>query len=59
MKIKLLLFLFLPIIGFSQTQLGSQINNPDENNVKPSKFGTGVYVSSDGTIVAVGAPGNN
>lgn len=59
MKIKLLLFLFLPIIGFSQTQLGSQINNPDENNVKPSKFGTGVSVSSDGTIVAVGAPGNN
>ena len=59
MKTKLLLLFFLPFICFSQTQLGSQINNPDENNIKPSKFGTGVAVSADGSIVAVGAPGNN
>ena len=59
MKTRLLILFFLPIIAFSQTQVGSQINNPDENKIKPSKFGTGVAVSSDGTIVAVGAPGNN
>ncbi len=59
MKSKLLLLLFLPIICFSQTQLGEQITNPDENNIKPSKFGTGIAISADGTIVASGAPGNN
>ena len=59
MKSKLLLLFFIPFLSFAQTQLGSQINNPNENNIKPSKFGTGVAVSADGSIVAVGAPGNN
>jgi len=59
MKSKLLLLFFLPIITFSQSPLGNQINNPDESNTKPSKFGTGVAVSNNGSIIAVGAPGNN
>lgn len=59
MKTKLLLAFFLPIIAFGQTQLGNQLNNPDESNTKPSKFGTGVAISNDGSIIAVGAPGNN
>lgn len=59
MKSKLLLLFFLPMLTIGQTQLGNQINNPDESNIKPSKFGTAVSVSSDGSIVAVGAPGNN
>lgn len=59
MKLKLLLVFFLPILTFGQTQLGNQINNPDENNTKPSKFGTSVAISNDGSIVAIGAPGNN
>ncbi|WP_159949639.1 T9SS type A sorting domain-containing protein [Polaribacter septentrionalilitoris] len=59
MKLKLLLFFFIPVMAFSQSQLGNQINNPDESNTKPSKFGTGVAVSDDGSIIAVGAPGNN
>ncbi len=59
MKTKLLLAFFLPILAFGQTQLGNQINNPDESNTKPSKFGTGVSISNDGSIIAIGAPGNN
>lgn len=59
MKTKLLLLFFLPFIGFSQTQLGNQLTNPDENSTKPSQFGKGLSVSADGTIIAVGAPGNN
>ena len=59
MKTTLLLVFFLPIIAFGQTQLGNQLNNPDESNTKPSKFGTGVAISDDGSIIAVGAPGNN
>ena len=59
MKSKLLLLLFLPLITFSQTQLGENFTNPDENRIKPSKYGTGISISEDGTIAAVGAPGNN
>lgn len=59
MKSKLLLFFFLPFICFSQTQLGKNLTNPDENRIKPSEFGTGISSSADGTIIAVGAPGNN
>jgi hypothetical protein len=59
MKSILLLLSFLPIFTFGQVQLGNQINNLDENNSKPSKFGTAVSVSSNGSIIAVGAPGNN
>lgn len=59
MKTKLLFLLFFPILIFSQTQLGLQINNPDENSIKPSKFGTGVAISDNGSIIAIGAPGNN
>lgn len=59
MKTKLLLFFFLPLFTFSQTQLGEYIRNPDENHIKPSQFGTGVAISADGSIVAVGGPGNN
>jgi hypothetical protein len=59
MKIKLLLVFFIPMLVIGQTQLGNQINNPDEINIKPSKFGTSVAITDDGSIIAVGAPGNN
>lgn len=59
MKSKLLLLLFLPFFSLAQTQLGSYITNPDENPIKPSQFGKGVAISADGSIVAVGGPGNN
>ncbi|WP_347173070.1 T9SS type A sorting domain-containing protein [Polaribacter uvawellassae] len=60
MKTKLLLVFFLiPFFSFSQTQLGNQFNNPDENSIKPSRFGNAVAISDDGTIVAIGAPGHN
>lgn len=59
MKLKLLLLFFLPLFSFAQTQLGSYITNPNENPIKPSQFGTGVAISADGSIVAVGGPGNN
>ena len=59
MKTKLLLLFFLPLFSFGQIQLGNNITNPDENRIKPSEFGTGIASSADGTIIAVGAPGNN
>jgi WD40 repeat protein len=59
MKTKLLLLLFLPLLGWSQTLIGTRLLNPNENNIKPSKYGESVAISSDGTIIAVGGPGNN
>lgn len=59
MKTKLLLLFFLPLLTLGQTQLGNNLTNPDENRIKPSEFGTGIASSADGTIIAVGAPGNN
>jgi hypothetical protein len=59
MKTKLFLLLFIPFISFAQTQLGLNLRNPDENPIKPSEFGTGIAISADGSIIAVGAPGNN
>lgn len=59
MKSKLLLLFFLPLLSFGQTQLGENLTNPDENNIKPSLFGISTTISADGTIIASGAPGNN
>jgi len=53
MKI-LLLFLLSPLFLFSQTQIGDNIYGAAEGD----RFGTSVSISSDGSIVAIGAPYN-
>jgi len=54
MKKKLLLFLLMPIFTLSQVQIGQKI----EGDSKIDAFGTSVAVSTDGTVIAVGAPFN-
>ena len=54
-KLILLTTLLLPFIMFSQTQLGSDINGEAAGDYS----GRSVSLSSDGTIVAIGAPGND
>lgn len=53
-KILLLLFVF-PFFAISQTQIGNDINGESEYDF----FGVSVSISLDGTILAVGADGNN
>lgn len=52
---KLLFFLLIPLMGISQTQIGQDITGdmPDD------KFGHGVALSADGSVMAVSAPGND
>jgi hypothetical protein len=52
---KILLFSLFPILSFSQTQIGSNINGEAASD----KFGSSIAISSDGSIVAVGAPSND
>ena len=54
-KLILLTTLLLPLIIFSQSQLGSDINGEAAHDAS----GTSVSLNSDGTIVAIGAYGNN
>ncbi|MDG1227413.1 MAG: hypothetical protein P8P15_05495, partial [Polaribacter sp.] len=54
-KFILLTTLLLPFIMFSQTQLGSDINGEAGSD----NSGRSVSMSSDGTIVAIGAPYND
>ncbi|MBC3845778.1 T9SS type A sorting domain-containing protein [Winogradskyella echinorum] len=53
MKKLLLLFILIPFIGFSQTQIGQDILGNDYES-----SGTRVDISSDGSIIAIGSPGN-
>ena len=53
MKI-LVLFFLSPLFLFSQTQIGDNIYGAAEGD----QFGTSVSISSDGSIVAIGAPFN-
>ena len=53
---KLLLFILLtPLILFSQTQIGQDINGENADD----RSGQGVSISADGTVVAIGAYMNN
>ena len=54
-KLILLTTLLIPFIMFSQTQLGSDINGEAGSD----NSGRSVSMSSDGTIVAIGAPYND
>ena len=54
MKLKLL-FILIPIFALSQTQIGSDING----EAALDYFGTSVSLSSDGSIVAIGASSGN
>ena len=54
-KLILLTTLLIPFIMFSQTQLGSDINGEAAGD----QSGRSVSMSSDGTIVAIGAPYND
>jgi hypothetical protein len=50
-------FLLCPLILFSQTQIGQDIDGKD--SYVDNLFGKSVAISSDGTIVAAGAPNND
>jgi len=52
---KLLYFLFIPIMGMAQTQIGQDLSGdkPDD------KFGFGVAVSADGNVMAISAIEND
>jgi len=50
----LIIFILSPFFLFSQTQIGSDIDGLGVNDRSGN-----VSISSDGTIVAIGAPGNN
>ncbi len=52
---KLLFFLLTPLIGMSQTQIGQDITG----DMPEDKFGHGVALSADGSVMAVSAPGND
>jgi hypothetical protein len=51
---KLLLFILIPFLGISQTQIGQDIDGEAAND----QFGRTVFLSSDGNILAIGANGN-
>lgn len=55
MKINFILFLLLPFFSFSQTLVGSEIIGKAIND----KSGYAVSLSSDGSLVAIGAPFND
>src|SRR5690554_684639 len=52
---KLLFFLLLPVLGISQVQIGQDIDGKAAGDLS----GYSVSLSSDGSIVAIGAPSNN
>ena len=52
MKLILLLFLF-PLLGFTQTQIGNDIDGKGAHDYS----GSSIYISADGSTVAIGAPG--
>jgi len=54
MNKKILFFLFIPFMGLSQTQIGSDIVGEFQTN----EAGTSVSISANGSIVAIGAPRN-
>src|SRR5690554_7727585 len=51
---KLLFFLLIPVLGMSQVQIGQDIDGENVGDVSYA-----VSLSSDGNIVAIGAPQNN
>src|SRR5690554_2436715 len=51
---KLLFFLLIPVLGISQVQIGQDIDGENVGDVSYA-----VSLSSDGNIVAIGAPQNN
>ncbi|MFD2725813.1 T9SS type A sorting domain-containing protein [Hyunsoonleella rubra] len=53
----LLFALLVPFISFGQTQIGQDIEGINGNDV--NYFGESVSISSDGTIMAAGAPSND
>jgi len=53
-KLKFFIFLF-PVLVFSQTQIGSDINGEAANDLS----GASISISSDGNFVAIGAPYND
>ncbi len=55
MKKITLLFLLLPFLGLSQVQIGQDIDGLSNSD----RFGESISLSSDGSIVAIGATGNN
>ncbi|WP_298755546.1 T9SS type A sorting domain-containing protein [uncultured Psychroserpens sp.] len=55
MKKITLLFLILPFLGLSQVQIGDDIDGEADNDFS----GSSVSLSSDGSIVAIGAPMNS
>src|SRR5690554_7264552 len=55
MKRYLLFFMLIPLLGVSQTQIGQKI----EGDTGTDAFGQSVAISTDGTIIAVGADRNN
>jgi hypothetical protein len=59
MKTTILLLFFIPFLCYSQTIIDKRLTNPNENSIKPSLYGESVAISSDGTIIAIGGPGNN
>ena len=52
---KIVLFLLFPVLTYGQVQIGQNIDGEAENDGS----GRSVSISSDGTIVAIGAPGNS
>ncbi|MCL7752542.1 T9SS type A sorting domain-containing protein [Polaribacter sp. Z022] len=52
---KILLFIMCPFFLFGQTQIGDKINQ----KLIGDKFGQSTSISIDGSIVAIGAPGND
>lgn len=52
MKLILLLFLF-PLLGFTQTQIGNDIDGKGAHDYS----GSSISISADGSTVAIGAPG--
>ena len=55
MKKLYFLFLFSSVISFGQTQIGADINGEAESDIS----GSSVSLSSNGTILAIGATGND
>jgi len=55
MNIKLPFFLLIPMMGFSQLQIGQSIYGEAPGDVS----GASVDISANGRIIAIGAPGND
>ena len=52
---KLLLICLLPVLSFTQTQIGADI----DGEAAEDWSGWSVSLSADGTVIAIGAPYNN